>query len=74
MEKRVANAEESEWRRTDPEAHARVQQFADKVNDLQAQADAAAAKGNEKKAAALRDQAAQWEQWAQTAAAAVDDQ
>lgn len=74
VEKRVANAEESEWRRTDPEAHARVQQFADKVSDLQAQADAAAAKGNEKKAAALRDQAAQWEQWAQTAAAAVDDQ
>ncbi len=73
IEKRVSEAEESQWRRTDPEAQARAQQFLDKVAEFTAQADAAAAKGNTKKAEKLRAQAAQWQEWADAAAKAVED-
>lgn len=72
VEKRVADAEESEWRKTDPEAQARVAQFTAKVEEFNAQAEAAEAKGNAKKAAQLREQAAQWQEWANTAAAALE--
>ena len=74
VEKRVAAAEESQWRRTDPEAQARVAQFQDRADEFTAQAEEAESKGNAKKAQQLREQAAQWQQWADTAAAAVDDQ
>ena len=74
IEKRVAEFEESQWRRTDPEAQARVNQFRAKVEDFTAQAEAAEAKGNTKKAAQLREQAAQWQEWADTAQHAVDNQ
>ncbi|WP_293768231.1 DUF349 domain-containing protein [uncultured Corynebacterium sp.] len=74
LEKRVADAESAEWRRTDPEAQARVAQFQAKVDDFTAQAEAAQAKGNAKKAEELRAQAAQWQEWADAAAAAVNDQ
>ena len=74
IEKRVAEFEESQWRRTDPEAQARVDQFRAKVEDFTAQAEAAEAKGNTKKAAQLREQAAQWQEWADTAQHAVDNQ
>lgn len=73
LEKRVSEAEENEWRRTDPSVQARVEQFAAKVADFNAQADAAEAKGNAKKAAELRAQAAQWQEWADAAAAAVNE-
>ena len=73
LEKRVSEAEDSEWRRTDPEAQARVAQFQAKVDDFTAQADAAEAKGNTKKAEDLRAQAAQWQEFADAAAAAVND-
>lgn len=73
LEKRVSEAEDSEWRRTDPEAQARVAQFQSKVDDFTAQADAAEAKGNTKKAEDLRAQAAQWQEFADAAAAAVND-
>ena len=72
LEKRVSDAEDSEWRRTDPEAQARVAQFQAKVDDFTAQAEAAEAKGNTKKAEDLRAQAKQWQEVADAAAAAVN--
>lgn len=72
LEKRVSDAEDSEWRRTDPEAQARVAQFQAKVDDFTAQAEAAEAKGNTKKAEDLRTQAKQWQEFADAAAAAVN--
>lgn len=74
VEKRVADAEEAQWRRTDPEAQARAAQFQAKVDDLSAQADSAEAKGKSKQAAQLREQAAQWAEWAKTAANALEDE
>ncbi|SER43633.1 DUF349 domain-containing protein [Corynebacterium cystitidis] len=73
VEKRVSDAEESRWRRTDPEAQARVDQFQSKADDLQAQADKAAADGNEKKATELREQAKQWQEFADVAAKAITE-
>lgn len=72
LEKRVADAEESNWRRTDPEVQARVDQFKAKVDEFNAQAEAAQAKGKTAAAKKLREQAAQWAEWAKTAQAAVE--
>ncbi|WP_432418581.1 DUF349 domain-containing protein [Corynebacterium breve] len=74
VEKRIADEEESRWRRTDPEAQARVDQFQNKADDLTAQAEKAAAAGKEKKAAELREQAKQWQEFADVAAKAVNEQ
>jgi len=73
LEQRVTEAEKSEWRRTDPEAQARVAQFQAKVDEFNSQAEAAEAKGNAKKAADLRAQAEQWQAFADAAANAVND-
>lgn len=73
LEQRVATAEASLWRRTDPAAQARAAQFIAKVEEFTAQAEAAEAKGRAKKAADLRSQAAQWQEWADTAVNAVED-
>ena len=71
VEQRVSAAADAEWRRTDPEAQARIAQFQAKVEQFTTEAEAAEAKGDTKKAATLRSQAEQWQQWADTAAAAV---
>ncbi len=73
IEKRVEDAEKSQWRRTDPEAQARADQFTKRANELREQADEADAKGNTKKAAELRAQAEQWEQWSNAAHSAIED-
>lgn len=73
LEKRVSDAEESNWRRTDPEVQARVNQFKVKVDEFTAEAEAAEAKGKTKKAEELRARAAQWAEWAKTAEAAVEN-
>lgn len=73
LEKRVSDAEESLWRRTDPAAQARAAQFTAKVEEFTAQAEAADAKGNAKKAEQFRAQADQWREWAETAFNAVED-
>lgn len=73
LEKRVSEAESAQWRRTDPEAKARVAQFQAKVDDFAAQAAAAEKRGDAAKAQELRAQAAQWQEWANAAAAAVND-
>src|SRR5699024_7996740 len=72
LEKRVSDAEENNWRRTDPEVQARVDQFKAKVEEFTAQAEAAEAKGKTASAEKLREQAAQWAEWAKTAEAAVE--
>lgn len=73
IEKRVSEAEESRWRATDPAAQEKVHQFQSKADELTQQAEAAEAKGNAKKAEELRAQAAQWQEFADVAAKAVND-
>ncbi|MGP5558014.1 DUF349 domain-containing protein, partial [Corynebacterium flavescens] len=73
LEKRVSAAEEQQWRRTDPEAQARAAQFQAKVDDFLAQAQAAEAKGDSSRAASLRAQAEQWQEFADVAARAIND-
>lgn len=72
LERRVADAEAAEWRKSDPEVLARVEQFQSKADQFAAEAEAAAAAGNDAKAAKLRAQADQWNEWAAAARAAVD--
>ena len=72
LEKRVADAADTEWRRTDPEAKARAKQFWDRVHDFEDQAAKAEAAGRSRDAEAARAQAAQWTQWAEAAERAVD--
>lgn len=73
VEKRVADAEQSQWRRADPEAQAMVDQFASKVEDFTAQAEAAEKAGKSSKAEQLRGQAQQWQEWADTARKTLED-
>lgn len=73
IERRVTDAEESRWRRSDPAAQDKVNQFQVKADDFAAQADAAEAKGNAKQAAELREQAKQWQEFADVAAKAAND-
>ncbi|MCT1411015.1 DUF349 domain-containing protein [Corynebacterium sanguinis] len=73
IEKRVADAEESRWRQSDPAAQDKVNQFRVKADDFTKQAEAAEAKGDTKKAEELRAQAAQWQEFADVAAKAVSD-
>lgn len=72
LEKRVADAADTEWRRTDPEARARAGQFWDRVRDFEDQAAKAEAAGKSKDAERARAQAGQWREWAQAAEKAVD--
>lgn len=73
IERRVEEAAKAQWRRTDPEAQERAGQFTAKVAELTKAAEAAEAQGNTKRAADLRAQAQQWQEWADTAAKAVQD-
>lgn len=72
LEKRVADAEESRWRASDPAAQDKVNQFQVKADDLRRQAEAAEASGATAKAAELRANAAQWQEFADVAAKAVN--
>jgi hypothetical protein len=72
VEKSVADAADTEWRRTDPEAKARAGQFWDRVRDFEDQAAKAEAAGKAGDAERARGQAAQWREWAEAAENAVD--
>lgn len=72
IERRVSDAEAAQWRRTDPQAQARVEQFQTKADDFTSQAEAAEAAGDAKKAEDLRAQAAQWSEFAKVARNAVE--
>ncbi|WP_132421582.1 DUF349 domain-containing protein [Pseudonocardia endophytica] len=72
VETQVANAAQAQWRRTDPEAQARVEQFRAKVTQFEEQAAKAEAAGDARRAEKARAQAAQWREWSETAEQAVD--
>ena len=71
IEKRVRDAADSQWRRTDPEAVARAAQFRERVAAFQEQAAKAEAAGNTRDAEQARAQAEQWREWADAAEGAV---
>lgn len=73
LEKKVDAAQQSEWRRTDPEAKARASQFWSRVEQFEEQARKAEAAGKAKDAAKAKAQADQWREWAQAAEQAVED-
>jgi len=69
----VKAAEDSRWRKTDPEAQARAAQFRERVEQFESQAAKARAAGDERRAKKADEQAAQWREWLQAAEAAVAD-
>lgn len=73
VQDRVRGAEDAKWRRTDPEAQARVAQFREKVEQFEEQAAKARAAGDEKRAAKAEQQAEQWREWLSAAEAAIAD-
>ncbi|MGV9673295.1 DUF349 domain-containing protein [Gordonia sp. NPDC003504] len=73
LEKRIRDAEDAQWQRTDPEAQARAAQFAERAAQYEEQARKAEERGKAKDAAKLRDQAAQWREWASAAQSAIED-
>lgn len=73
IETRVREAVDAEWRRTDPEALARVAQFKERVTQFEEQAAKAQAAGRPKDAEKALAQAKQWREWADAAEGAVND-
>lgn len=73
IEKRVADAEDSRWRQSDPAAQDKVNQFQARANDFTAQANLAEQSGDAAKAAELREQAQQWQEFADVAAKAASE-
>jgi hypothetical protein len=71
VQDRVRTAEDSKWRRTDPEAQARAAQFRERVEQFESQAAKARAAGDERRAKKADEQAAQWREWMQAAEQAV---
>jgi hypothetical protein len=73
VEDKVREAADRQWRRTDPEAEARVAQFRERVAQFEAQAEKARAAGRTRRAEEADAQAAQWREWAETAERAIHD-
>ncbi|WP_442965822.1 DUF349 domain-containing protein [Pseudonocardia sp. HH130630-07] len=73
VEERVAEAADAQWRRTDPEAEARVAQFRSRVEQFEAQAEKAETAGDRRRAEQARAQAAQWREWLEAAEQSVSD-
>jgi DNA repair exonuclease SbcCD ATPase subunit len=71
VEERVRSAADAQWRRTDPEAEARVAQFRARVEQFEEQAAKARATGDEKRAGRAAAQAEQWREWLAAAEQAV---
>ena len=71
VEDRVRESAEQHWRRSDPEADARVAQFRDRVAQFEAQAAKARAAGDARRAEQAQQQAEQWREWLTTAEQAV---
>ncbi|MFI7121428.1 DUF349 domain-containing protein [Amycolatopsis sp. NPDC049868] len=69
----IKSAEDSKWRRTDPEAQARAAQFRERVEQFESQAAKARAAGDERRAKKADEQAAQWREWLEAAEAAIAD-
>ncbi|MBM7367682.1 DUF349 domain-containing protein [Gordonia hydrophobica] len=73
LEKRLREEEDADWARTDPEAQARAAQFTERADKLEEQAQKAQDSGKDRDAADLRQQAAQWREWATAAHSALTD-
>ncbi|KAA0023347.1 DUF349 domain-containing protein [Antrihabitans cavernicola] len=73
IEKRVRDAADSQWRRTDPEAVARAAQFRERVAQFEEQAAKATAAGKTRDAEKALEQAKQWREWADAAEGAVSN-
>jgi hypothetical protein len=71
VEEKVRESADRQWRRTDPEAEARVAQFRERVAQFEAQAEKARAAGRTGRAEEADAQAAQWREWAETAERAI---
>jgi hypothetical protein len=71
VEEKVREAADRQWRRTDPEAEARVAQFRERVAQFEAQAAKARAAGDARRARQAQEQADQWREWLATAEQAV---
>jgi hypothetical protein len=71
VEEKVREAVDRQWRRTDPEAEARVAQFRERVAQFDAQAAKARSAGDARRAAQAQAQADQWREWLATAEQAV---
>ncbi|HVL86274.1 MAG TPA: DUF349 domain-containing protein [Pseudonocardia sp.] len=71
VEEKVRDAADRQWRRSDPEAEARVAQFRDRVAQYEAQAAKARAAGDARRAEQAQSQADQWREWLATAEQAV---
>lgn len=71
VEERVRSAEQSQWRRRDPEAQARAAQFRERAEAFQEQARKARAAGDDRRARKAEEQAAQWREWLAAAEEAV---
>ncbi|WHT21342.1 DUF349 domain-containing protein [Crossiella sp. CA-258035] len=63
VEEKVRGAVDAQWRRSDPEAEARVAQFRERVEQFESQAAKARSAGNDRKAKEAEAQAAQWREW-----------
>lgn len=73
IEKRVRDAVDAQWRRTDPEAMARAAQFREKVAQFEEQAAKAQAAGKARDAEKALERAKQWREWAEAAEGAVSN-
>ncbi len=69
VEKRVRDADASDW--SDPQAQARAEQFRARAEQFEQQAQKATAAGRTKEAEEARANAEQWRQWADAAADAL---
>ena len=63
IEEKVRGAVDAQWRRSDPEAEARVAQFRERVEQFEAQAAKARAAGDKRRTEQAEAQAAQWREW-----------
>lgn len=71
VEERVRSASDTQWRRSDSEAGARLAQFRDRAEQFEEQAAKARAAGDEKRAGQAHAQAQQWREWLAAAEQAV---
>ncbi|WP_374112031.1 DUF349 domain-containing protein [Pseudonocardia sp. TRM90224] len=71
VEEKVRESADRQWRRSDPEAEARVAQFRERVAQFEAQAAKAHAAGDKRRAEQAEAQATQWREWLETAEQAV---
>ncbi|GAA3851480.1 DUF349 domain-containing protein [Saccharothrix violaceirubra] len=71
IEEKVRGAVDAQWRRSDPEAEARVAQFRERVEQFEAQAEKARSAGDKRRAEQAEAQAKQWREWLAAAEQAV---